>query len=60
MFMEWAAELKNDSIKKEVISIDGKTIRGSKDSFYGQSGIHLVSAWASNNELVFFKKMQAI
>ncbi len=52
MFAEWASGLKNDAIKKEVISIDGKSIRGSKDSFHGQSPIHMVSAWASNNELV--------
>lgn len=52
MFIEWASGLKNDAINKEVISIDGKSIRGSKDSFHGQSPIHMVSAWASNNELV--------
>jgi len=34
-----------------VISIDGKSIRGSKDSFHGQSPIHMVSAWAAENEL---------
>ncbi len=31
----------------EVIAIDGKTARGSRDSFRGQEAIHLVSAWAS-------------
>lgn len=31
----------------EVIAVDGKTARGSADSFSGQNAIHLVSAWAS-------------
>jgi predicted transposase YbfD/YdcC len=52
MFVAWVDGLRDDSIRKEVISIDGKSIRGSKDSFHGQSPIHMVSAWASNNELV--------
>jgi hypothetical protein len=33
----------------EVITIDGKTARGSRDSFRGQGAIHLVSAWASES-----------
>src|SRR5690606_23376219 len=52
LFVKWVEEIKDDSIKKEVISIDGKCIKGSKDSFHGQSPIHMVSAWASDNELV--------
>lgn len=52
MFVEWVGGLRNTDINKEVISIDGKTIRGSRDSFHGQSAIHMVSAWAANNELV--------
>src|SRR5690606_22708813 len=52
LFVKWVEEIKDDSIKKEVISIDGKCIRGSKDSFHKQSPIHMVSAWASDNELV--------
>jgi predicted transposase YbfD/YdcC len=31
----------------QVIAVDGKPVRGSKDSFCGQEAIHLVSAWAS-------------
>ena len=31
----------------QVVAVDGKTARGSKDSFQGQEAIHLVSAWAS-------------
>jgi predicted transposase YbfD/YdcC len=52
MFMKWADSLKNESIKKEVISIDGKCIKGSKDSFHEQSPIYMVSAWAADNQLV--------
>ena len=52
LFVKWVEDIKDESIKKEVISIDGKCIRGSKDSFHGQSPIHMVSAWACENELV--------
>jgi len=31
----------------QVIAVDGKTARGSRDGFQGQEAIHLVSAWAS-------------
>lgn len=51
-FAGWTASLKDEKIKKEVVNIDGKCIRGSKDSFHEQSAIHMVSAWASENELV--------
>lgn len=44
--------LRDNNIDKEVISIDGKTIRGSKDSFHQKSAIHIVSAWANSNQLV--------
>lgn len=52
LFVKWVDGLKGESIKKEVISIDGKCIRGSKDSFHKQNPIHMVSAWTSENELV--------
>lgn len=52
MFVEWVQDIKDESIKREVISIDGKCIRGSKDGFHGHSPIHMVSAWACENELV--------
>ncbi|MET3115792.1 putative transposase YbfD/YdcC [Pedobacter sp. CG_S7] len=51
-FVHWVDGLKNKDIKKELISIDGKCIRGSKDSFHSKSPIHMVSAWASQNQLV--------
>ena len=36
---------------KEVVSIDGKTLRGSADRAAGQNPLHLVSAWACEARL---------
>lgn len=36
----------------EIIPIDGKTIRGSYDRNQGKSALHVVSAWASEQNLV--------
>lgn len=36
----------------QVIAVDGKTARGSRDEFRGQDAIHLVSAWASESGLL--------
>lgn len=36
----------------QVVPIDGKTLRRSHDCGRGQSAIHMVSAWASENRLV--------
>jgi predicted transposase YbfD/YdcC len=36
----------------EVVAIDGKQIRRSKDGVLGQEGLHMVSVWASENQLV--------
>ncbi len=44
--------MKNKDITTEVIAIDSKTVRGSKDSFHNSKAIHLVNAWACSNELV--------
>jgi predicted transposase YbfD/YdcC len=51
-FMSWVRAIKKD-IKREVIAIDGKTVRGSFNARKGAKGIHLVSAWATENKLVF-------
>lgn len=40
------------SIQGEIIPIDGKTLRGSYDRNQGQSALHLVTAWASEQRLV--------
>jgi len=49
-FIEWVKTFTN-LINKEVVAIDGKTIRGAK-SHGKKSSIHMVSAWASANNVV--------
>ena len=56
-FMNWVRDIKQD-IRREVIAIDGKTVRGMATRSRFKAGmdvpsIHLVSAWATENELVF-------
>ena len=52
LFISWVNAIKDDGILKEVIAIDGKTLRRSKDTFHEQPAIHIVNAWASSNQLV--------
>lgn len=47
-FMRWV-EQHFRVPRGQVIAVDGKTARGSKDSYHGQDAIHLVSAWASES-----------
>ena len=49
-FNEWAKSIAKN-IDKEFISIDGKTERLAS-RMLGDSSIHLVSAWASENEII--------
>ena len=54
-FSEWARSLSNrleDTEHKEIMAIDGKTSRASANRKPGQSPLHLVSAWASEQGLV--------
>lgn len=50
-FSEWVATLR-EHISNEVIAIDGKTIRRSKNTAKGKRALHVVSAWANENQLV--------
>jgi len=50
-FIDWISSLSID-LKNEIISIDGKTLRGSANRRRGQKALHLVSAWASNNRIM--------
>ena len=50
-FYEWVLAV-NDLIQGQIINIDGKQLRGSKDKVLGKRAIYLVSAWATENELV--------
>jgi len=49
-FIEWVNSI-SDLSKGQIIAIDGKTIRGAK-SHGKKSPIHMVSAWACENNLV--------
>jgi predicted transposase YbfD/YdcC len=40
------------AVDRELVAIDGKTLRGSFDAAGGQQPLHLVSAWASQARLV--------
>jgi predicted transposase YbfD/YdcC len=50
-FIAWAQGLKKTGEIERVIAIDGKTLRGSKDSFHHKSPIHSVNAWSVENGL---------
>ena len=50
-FIEWVSELIKVTDVREIVNIDGKTIRGAKE--HGKkSPVHMVSAWAHQNNLV--------
>jgi predicted transposase YbfD/YdcC len=51
MFLRWASSL-GSSDEADIVSIDGKTVRGSRDKFQAKKAIHLVSAWANANQIV--------
>jgi len=50
-FLDWIKEVA-EMTTGQVIAIDGKTVRRSHDRANGKDPLHLVSAWASKNELV--------
>ena len=50
-FMSWTQAV-TEKVGGQVISVDGKTARGSKDSKNNRSPLHMVSAWASESHLV--------
>ncbi len=50
-FCSWIKSL-SLNINKEIISIDGKTLRRSHNRNHNQKALHLVSAWASNNRVM--------
>jgi len=53
-FLEWVQEMVRASGNqlKGVVAIDGKTLRGSRDTASGKGPIQMVSAWARNNHMV--------
>ncbi len=50
-FIRWVDGLQSKT-GGQLIAIDGKTVRGSEDKAKGRSAIHMVSAWACENQLV--------
>lgn len=50
-FMSWVNAVKEHT-DGEVIAIDGKTARGSRDRKNNRNPLHMVSAWACTNRLV--------
>jgi predicted transposase YbfD/YdcC len=50
-FLRWVRDI-CQLTSREVVPIDGKTLRHSYDTELGQSAIHIVSAWAASNRLV--------
>lgn len=50
-FINWVESIK-ELLPNNVVSIDGKTLRGSHNKKDGKSGIHMVSAWASEMNMV--------
>lgn len=50
-FINWISSLFID-VEKEIIAIDGKTLRGSHDRKKGKKALHLVSAWAAKNRVL--------
>jgi predicted transposase YbfD/YdcC len=51
VFFEWVIAV-NDLIEGQIVNIDGKCLRGSDDKGIGKRAIYMVSAWASENEIV--------
>lgn len=50
-FIAWVKSLE-PTLAGDIIPIDGKTLRGSRDRANGHKAIHMVSAWASSSSLV--------
>ncbi len=50
-FLQWIAEVRQ-RIAREVIAVDGKTLRRSYAKEADKAAIHRVSAWATTNRLV--------
>lgn len=50
-FMDWIADVTR-LINRETVAIDGKTVRRSYDSSAGKKAIHMISAWATDKNIV--------
>lgn len=50
--MSWIGSVNKEPFKKDIISIDGKTLRDSLDRAKEKSALHMISAWSSNASVV--------
>lgn len=50
-FVQWISQVCNIP-PGELIAVDGKTVRGSFDQYNGKEAIHMVSAWATQLQVV--------
>ena len=50
-FMDWIKSIA-ELTQGQVVTVDGKTLRGCHDRARGRPALHLVSAWTSQNHLV--------
>ena len=50
-FMHWIGYV-TEQTKGQVIAIDGKTLRRSHDKSNDKKAIHMISAWASSNQVI--------
>ena len=48
-FVNRAQGFKNECVKERTTAIDGKTVRGSRDGFHGESPPHSIRAWSVKN-----------
>lgn len=55
-FIEWVKMISEITLG-QVVSIDGKQLRGSDDNVLGKRAIYMVSAWAEENRLVLGQRM---
>lgn len=50
-FIDWISHI-SGLVPEELVSIDGKTLRGSYDRHDNKAAIHMVSAWSHKNQIV--------
>jgi predicted transposase YbfD/YdcC len=50
-FIRWVETIR-DKVSGDIVPIDGKTIRRSKDLAHNKRAIHIISAWSSTNGIV--------
>jgi len=50
-FIEWIQAVQKIT-KSQIVAVDGKMLRRSHDKTLGKKAIHMVSAWAAENQLV--------